>query len=278
MGYSVFDNNTNIEDFGDEWDEKRYIYLGLRKYKDTHDSEQIDNIYTTKDLDDLSIEFANSVQKCISSKYKKDKLEQSLKILESDPIFKQANISTLVKSQNNEGDKEKLRKLYMTNLSSGHGIVLLTLVKLVETVEEKTLVLLDEPETHLHPPLLSSFIRCLSELLISRNAVAIIATHSPVILQEVPKECVWKLDRAGRITQISRPRYETFGESYTKIVEDVFGLELQDSGFHKLITEEVNKSSSYEEFIAKFNNQLGSDADIIARTLFAQKEKADNEN
>ncbi len=40
-------------------------------------------------------------------------------------------------------------------MSSGHAIVLLTVTKLVARVEEKTLVLIDEPESHLHPPLLS---------------------------------------------------------------------------------------------------------------------------
>jgi predicted ATP-dependent endonuclease of OLD family len=72
-------------------------------------------------------------------------------------------------------------------MSSGHAIVLLTITRLVATVEEKTLVLLDEPESHLHPPLLSAFIRALSDLLYDRNGVAIIATHSPVVLQESSK-------------------------------------------------------------------------------------------
>ncbi|MFR2767106.1 MAG: AAA family ATPase [Thomasclavelia sp.] len=141
-----------------------------------------------------------------------------------------------------------------------------------ETIEEKTLVLLDEPETHLHPPLVSSFIRCLSELLMSTNAVAIIATHSPIILQEVPKNCVWILDRSGWNCSISRPRFETFGESYNNLVEEVFGLEIQKSGFHKMIADEVDKLNNYDELIEKFGNQLGGDADIIARTLFLQKE------
>lgn len=64
-------------------------------------------------------------------------------------------------------------------LSSGHKVILLTIAKLVELVEEKTLVLLDEPEEHLHPPLVSAFIRTLSDLLIYRNGVGIVATHSP---------------------------------------------------------------------------------------------------
>ncbi|MEK5757114.1 AAA family ATPase, partial [Acinetobacter variabilis] len=71
-------------------------------------------------------------------------------------------------------------------LSSGHKIVLLILTRLVETVDEATLVLIDEPESHLHPPLLSAFMSALTELLEDRNGVAIIATHSPVVVQEVP--------------------------------------------------------------------------------------------
>ena len=78
-------------------------------------------------------------------------------------------------------------------MSSGHKIILLTVVNLVNFVEEKTLVIMDEPEEHLHPPLVSAFIRALSELMSYRNGVAIIATHSPVIVQEVPRRCVWKI-------------------------------------------------------------------------------------
>ena len=91
----------------------------------------------------------------------------------------------------------KARQIYR-GLSSGHKIVLLSITKLVENMEEKTLVLMDEPEAHLHPPLLAAFVRALSDLLINRNGVAIIATHSPVVLQEVPRSCVWKIVRHGR--------------------------------------------------------------------------------
>lgn len=109
-------------------------------------------------------------------------------------------------------------------LSSGHKIVLLTITRLVETVEERSLVLIDEPETHLHPPLLSAFVRSLSGLLINRNGVAIIATHSPVVLQEVPRSCVWKVRRSGRVTEVERPEIETFGENVGILTREVFGL------------------------------------------------------
>jgi hypothetical protein len=36
------------------------------------------------------------------------------------------------------------------------------------------------------PPLLAAMMRALSDLLVDRNGVAVVATHSPVVLQEVP--------------------------------------------------------------------------------------------
>ncbi|MFD7630846.1 AAA family ATPase [Streptomyces sp. NPDC059851] len=69
---------------------------------------------------------------------------------------------------------------------------------LIEHVAERSLVLIDEPESHLHPPLLASFIQTLSRLLTERNGVAVVATHSPpVVLQEVPRSCVYKLSGGG---------------------------------------------------------------------------------
>jgi len=82
------------------------------------------------------------------------------------------------------GQPDTFRKL--GKLSSGHAIVLLTITRLVE-LDERSLVLIDEPEVHLHPPLLSAFVRALSDLLIELNGVAIVATHSPVMAHN---ECV----------------------------------------------------------------------------------------
>ena len=167
--------------------------------------------------------------------------------------------------------RKSARDLY-SKLSSGHKIVLLTITRVVETLEERSLVLLDEPEAHLHPPLLSALIRSLSNLLINRNGVAIIATHSPVILQEVPKACVWRIRRIGRQAKIERPTIETFGENVGTLTHAIFGLEVTDSGFHKLISDAVDKGLSYEEIVERFNKKLGDEARGIARSLIATRE------
>jgi len=152
-------------------------------------------------------------------------------------------------------------------MSSGHAIVLLTLTKLVETVEEKTLVLLDEPESHLHPPLLSAFTRALSELLVNRNGVAIIATHSPVVLQEVPKSCVSILRRARLILNVDSPENETFAENVGILTREVFGLEVSKSGFHDLLANSVGEGKSFEEIEQEYHYQLGFEGKAILRSM-----------
>ena len=143
---------------------------------------------------------------------------------------------------------------------------------MVQNVEEKSLIFLDEPEGHLHPPLLSAFIRALSELLINRNGVAIIATHSPVVLQEVPRNCVWKLRRSGREAIAERLEIESFGENIGVLTRAVFGFEVTNSGFHKILKDAVEKFDDYDEIINHFNGELGMEARGILRALIAIKE------
>ena len=194
---------------------------------------------------------------------KQKKWINAVKSLESDPLFARVNITQIL---DNSLNRKSIIKLF-NKLSSGHSIILLTITKLVEKIEEKTLVLLDEPEAHLHPPLQSAFIRALSDLLINRNAVAIIATHSPVIVQEVPKSCVWKLSRFGLEANAERFNDETFGETIAKLAEEVFSLEVNKSGFYKLLSDDVSNEKTYEQIVQKYRNQLGFEAKLLLRAL-----------
>ncbi|MEO1254486.1 MAG: AAA family ATPase, partial [Bacteroidota bacterium] len=179
----------------------------------------------------------------------------------SDPIFKEYNLS--------DNSLDELVQIY-NELSSGHKIVLLTVTKLVELVDDKTLVLLDEPETHLHPPLLSSFMKSISDLMIKRNAVAIIATHSPVVLQEVPKSCVTIVNRFNTKYTVYRPSIETYGETISRLTREIFQLEVLDSGFYKTISDYLKQNPSYDNLVDEFDEQLGSEAKILARSILLE--------
>ncbi|MFJ2007980.1 AAA family ATPase [Streptomyces chartreusis] len=163
------------------------------------------------------------------------------------------------------------------SLSSGHAIVMLTIARLVELVAEQSLVLIDEPEAHLHPPLLSAFVRVLATLLTERNGVAIVATHSPVVLQEVPRDCVYKLIRTGDRRRARRPRLETYGENVGVLTHEVFGLEVMESGFYAEIEKAVAELETYEAVMDRFGGRLGGEARGLIRVLLAEKE-AENGN
>lgn len=217
----------------------------------------------------LGHQFLKSFEVCRSG-LRANRWIDAIQSLCSDPMFEEANIIDLLTGDDATWQDQAM--YLFKKLSSGHAIVLLTMTKLVELVDERTLVILDEPEGHLHPPLLSAFIRSVSKLLIERNGVAIIATHSPVILQEVPASCVSVLSRAGAYSEVSPPELETFGEAVGTLTREVFGLEVTHAGFHALIHQQVANGLSFEDIFKHFNGKLGTEAQLLARSLAATRQ------
>ncbi len=273
VSFSAFDDFNNINEIRDKSTQITYHYIGIKSAFEQNNNLDIYNNISEK----LSLDFYISFWNCIKG-LKKHLWISILEILESDPIFREMDISSLTKLDSNDKKFKSNVLSKFKKLSSGHKIVLLTLTKLIEKTEERSLILLDEPESHLHPPLLSSFIRALSELLTNRNGAAIIATHSPVILQEVPKSCVWKLRRTGNNTLAERLEIESFGENVGILTNEVFRLEVSDSGFHKLLQELVNEYEYYDQAIDALDNQIGLEAKAILRSMFHHKNNSDEKN
>lgn len=247
----------------------RYSYVGLKR-----DTNRGGKKGTPKSHEMLVNDFSQSLRTCVTL----NRLEQwmdAIEMLSSDPLFEEIGLQERLLGYQGEDLENEARKIFR-RMSSGHSVVLLTITKLIEKVEEKTLVLIDEPECHLHPPLLSAFTRTLSEIISHRNGVAIIATHSPVILQEVPKSCVWKLRRTGNQAGVERPERESFGENVSVLTNDIFGLEVTKSGYHQLLNKAIENSQSYEDVLAYFNNNLGSEGRSIARGLITIRNLGEN--
>ncbi|WP_214850672.1 AAA family ATPase [Exiguobacterium sp. s193] len=269
ISFSVFDKNPS-----DEEDEKdSFFYVGLKK-----------KLGKTKSDTEINEEFRDSILSILIRK-KQYHLHQMFTILnKADYNFNKLNfITTLERYFETRRDKEDMQ-ICTENivskfeyLSSGHKVILLSISKIVELIVEKSLVLIDEPETHLHPPLLSAYIRCLSELLTAENGVGIVATHSPVVLQEVPKSVVSIIRKYGNAFKIERPRIETFGENTGILTEEVFGLELINTGFHKILKEAAENLRDYDLVLEEFNHQLSLDAKTIVRSYLNELEKDTND-
>lgn len=191
----------------------------------------------------------------------------AVQTLSADPLFADADVV-----EGSTSGPPGARELF-DRLSSGHKIVLLTITHLAALVTERTLVLIDEPETHLHPPLLAALIRAISDLLVELNGVALIATHSPVVLQEIPSHCVYKLHRSGNTLVSERPTMETYGENVGVLTREVFKLEATQTGFHRELAAAVDQELTFEQVQARFGHRLGREAQAIARALIVGRDR-----
>lgn len=241
-------------------------FVGLRSQREVN-GQLIDELKSTQEL---AKDFVQSLDRC-KGEPRRSRWLRAVATLATDPLFAEAAVERLVEL---EGDDWKDQAAhFFRRLSSGHAIVLLTTTRLVELVDERTLVIMDEPEGHLHPPLLSAFVRAVADLLVARNGVAIISTHSPVVLQETPRSCVWMLRRTRTRSAVERPSIETFGESAGVLTREVFGLEVTNSGFHQLVSAVAREPGrTYEAVETHFAGQLGAEARALARSLVTQRQ------
>lgn len=266
VAFSPFDDFSELETIESAIP---YSYIGLNKT-------------STDLLQTIERQFLESFTGCMVNARKRKLWLNAIEVLKSDPTFDEVHIETLVENMPtyvSDGSfangQEEIKRTF-SKLSSGHKVVLLIVTCCVDKIEEKSVVFLDEPENHLHPPLLSALIRALSELLIDRNGVAIVSTHSPVVLQEAPSSCVWTLRRCGGQMIPERLAVQTFGSSISQLTNEVFGLEVTDSGFHKMLAEAVREKSGsafpvndYDRIVSEFDGQLGDEAKLHLRTLLA---------
>ncbi|WP_336856037.1 AAA family ATPase [Sinomonas albida] len=241
---------------------------------ESSDGVRIHRVGLSKSADEsLEDQFFASLKICARGSRKARWLDAVSTLVSADGVLNDAGPRNLI---NRIGDaNESTVRGAFSRMSSGHRIALLTVTRSVELIEERSLVLLDEPETHLHPPLLSALTRAISDLVIARNGVAIMATHSPVVLQEVPASCVWTLRRSGNDLRAFRPSEETFGESVSRLTSSVFFLDVNQTGYNKVLRDLLREhSGSAERVMDALSGQLGSEGRFVLSSL--ENQQGDN--
>mgnify|MGYP002939719565 FL=1 len=93
----------------------------------------------------------------------------------------------------------------------------------------------DEPENHLQSPLLSFMMHAIKKILRKRKSVMLVATHSPVILQELMSNNVRIVSRMQGNIHFNKPLIETFGGDIGEISSEVFGLNTDRIYFFKTL-------------------------------------------
>lgn len=156
-------------------------------------------------------------------------------------------------------------------LSSGEYAMLRFAAQASAAIEQGSLLLLDEPETHLHPNFVSDLMEILDNLLQSTKSIAIIATHSAYVVRETPRDRVNILTLNGRDIQIDMPRMQTFGATIDSISQFVFRDTAVSHTYQKTLAEwaeETGRELGIDGVIERYGEELNSESlSFIARRL-----------
>ncbi|QSB51116.1 AAA family ATPase [Leuconostoc falkenbergense] len=142
-------------------------------------------------------------------------------------------------------------------------MIVAILFSLVHKARENSLFLIDEPELYLHPPYVLSLVLAINEILHSTNSAAIMTTHSPIVLQEIPKDHVFKILDFVDDKSIVHPTLESFGSNLSEINDEIFGVNVRDTGFYSVL-KELATENKIEQLD---NNMLGTDAKLYVNII-----------
>lgn len=156
-------------------------------------------------------------------------------------------------------------------LSSGQKILVTIFTEILSKIEQWSLILFDEPETHLHPSIIFKLINTLNKILRDYDSYLIIATHSPIVVQQIPSKYVKILiDGYTRDLQI-----ESFWENFSNITREVFGnYEMKDIAYKVLFNDLAEKWFSESDVLWAFDSRLNLNAKIYLNNLYKNQRNA----
>lgn len=161
------------------------------------------------------------------------------------------------------GDAKKLLK---EKTSAGQRIMLATLTGLVSFLKDKSVLLFDEPETHLHPSMLANLMSVINGLLEDYNSYAVISTHSPIVLQQVPSKYVRVVRRLENTPEVDDLAIETFGENITEIAQEIFDVSDYECDYKDVFIRLLEENTP-EEIMEMFDGKLGISAKALLHSL-----------
>ncbi|OLZ69099.1 hypothetical protein AVW11_10890 [Streptomyces amritsarensis] len=226
-----------------------YTYCGLRRYDHTIDSDS-PRAGSLKGAEEIQDDVISALARA-STPERKQRLVAALSPLSREPSFKRVELSDAFAF-----DSDSWRDSF-AGLSTGHKLVLNIVVQLVAHLEPGSLVLIDEPESHLHPPLLAALLKSISISLEQFDSYAVMATHSPVLLQEVPRRYVKVLQRFGDLTFVATPEIETFAENVGLLTRHVFSLDSSATDYHSTLRS-MHENLHLDEILELFDGEMSA--------------------
>jgi ABC-type lipoprotein export system ATPase subunit len=218
-----------------------------------------------KPVDELASEFARLLSR-IRKNGTENLFAAALEPLLGDPSFTELRVQL----DNLFGSTARAKRIFL-GWSAGHKIALHVVASLVANARPRSLILFDEPEAHLHPPLMAALMHAVRILLTEANAFCVVATHSPVLLQETLARHVRTIRRVDDQFEVMQPALETFGENVGVLTYGTFGLTASSTDFHKVLDLLVTGCDSIEEIDQLFAPGLSGQARAYVLSRFASK-------
>ncbi|WP_203816337.1 AAA family ATPase [Paractinoplanes ferrugineus] len=238
-------------------DVRGYSYCGLRSFD--HDEPEPHRL---KGIAEISREFAETLSR-VSTGPSREIVDDALECVAQDASFQRLGFTP---EQVHQSD---FVLDIFPSLSTGHKIVLNIIVQLSAHLQRRSLVLIDEPESHLHPPLLAALLRSISILLERRDSFAVVATHAPVVIQEIPKKYVRVLRRFESVTLVEDPEIETFGENVGILTRQVFNLDSSATDYQGVL-----RSLAENFTLAEIESLFDAGLSVQARSYVVSIQKA----
>lgn len=151
--------------------------------------------------------------------------------------------------------------------SSGHSILMHVITQIMANIHDESLILFDEPEMHLHPNAIANITHILNLILEKFDSYAILATHSPIIVQQIPSDKVLVFEREGNVPRIRRLDVESFGENITSITQDVFEAESVKPAY-QITLEKISNEMTYSQALGLFEGHLSFNAKMYLKNLY----------
>ncbi len=188
--------------------------------------------------------------------------------------FLTEDLLDIVFKNEQEFNANNFNKFY-SQLSSGQNILLFVLTEVIAQIRFNSLILFDEPETHLHPNAISQLMNTIFKLTEKFESFCIIGTHSPLVVQEIPSRNVIIIERTDDTAQVRHLELESFGENLTVITEEVFGRRDVNKYHSTLLKEMVLSGKSYNDIVSLIETDevpISLNLRLFIKALILQKQ------
>lgn len=162
-------------------------------------------------------------------------------------------------------------------MSSGQLHIFKLLTFIYAHIKLTSLLVIDEPEVHLHPEIIVLFMAMLGKTLYMFRSFAVIATHSPLVIREMIGQNVYLMKSVeGNIPIVGKVAIETFGADASELYMNIFHFNERLSSFYYYI-KELGKQMSYDKaikYIMHYAPNLSLNARLSIRDYLEQKQDA----